>query len=194
MTTAVLGVPAARSRQEVVELVAFIGQAGARLDRIAAEMDRQIAMVKDNADAAAQPVKTAVAEAQAKVQAWFRVHPEQAGTIPGAETFAGDPMETQLAAVVLASGRPLTERQRTILEHLKAGYVLRRQHKHRSYSLIAPEPPHIAKMFVSSSHVFDLQVRFLDAFDLQTGERQLGVAAYHSRAVEFRIKPDVVIP
>ncbi len=194
MTPAVLGAPVARSRQEVVELVGFIGQAGEKLELIAAETDRQIAMAKANAEALAQPIKTAVAEAQAKVQAWFRVHPEAAGTIPGAETFAADPMETQLAAVVLASGRPLTERQRMILEHLKAGYVLRRQYKHRSYSLIAPEPPHIAKAIVSSSHVFDLQVRFLDAFDPQSGERLLGVTAYGGRAVEFRIKPDVVIP
>lgn len=194
MTTAVLGVPAARSRQEVVELVGFIGQAGEQLDRIAAEMDRQIDVAKASADAMAQPIKTAVAEAQAKVQAWFRVHPEQAGTIPGAETFAADPMETQLAAVVLASGRPLTERQRMILEHLKDGYVLRRKYKHRSYSLISPEPPNVSKTIVSSSHVFDLQVRFLDAFDPATGERLLGVTAYGGRAVEFRIKPDVVIP
>jgi hypothetical protein len=194
MNAPVLGIAAARSRQEVVELVGFIGKAGDQLERIAAEMNRQIDMAKASADSMAQPIKAAVAEAQAKVQAWFRVHPEQAGTIPGAESFAADPMETQLAAVVLASGRPLTERQRMILEDLKAGHVLRRRHKHRSYSLIAPAPPHIAKTFVSSSHVFDLQVRFLDAFDPQTGERLLGVTAYGARAVEFRIKPDVVIP
>lgn len=194
MTVAVLGVPAARSRQEVVELIGFIGQAGEELERIADDLERQVVQAKARADEASQPIKAAVAEAQEKVKAWFRVHPEQAATILGAHAFAGDPMETQLAALVLASARPLTERQRMILEHLKAGYVLRRQHKHRSYSLLSPEPPHIAKAFVSSSHVFDLQVRFLDAFDPTTGERLLGVTAYGGRAVEFRIKPDVVIP
>lgn len=194
MNAPVLGVPAARSRQEVVELIGFIGQGGAELERIDDDLEREVIQAKAKADALAQPIKAAIAEAQEKVQAWFRVHPEQAATIPGAHAFAGDPMETQLAAVVLASARPLTERQRMILEHLKAGYVLRRQHKRRSYSLLSPEPPYIAKAIVSSSQVFDLQVRFLDAFDPATGARLLGETAYGGRALEFRIKPDVVIP
>lgn len=73
MTVAVLGVPAARSRQEVVELIGFIGQAGEELERIADDdLERQVVQAKARAcDEASQPIKAAVAEAQEKVKAWF---------------------------------------------------------------------------------------------------------------------------
>lgn len=187
------GFNAARSRQEVVELIALIGQGRQELEQIHAAEEAAITAAKSVAEAKAAPIKAAVADAQSKVEDWFKVHPEAAGGIPGAEAFVLS-TQTQLAAVVLASGRPMTERQRTILERLKAGYVLRRKGKLRSYSLISPEPPHISTMFVSSSQVFDLQVRFLDGFDPITGALLPTATAYGARAVEFRIKPDVVIP
>ncbi|CAN5612181.1 hypothetical protein BH10PSE5_BH10PSE5_01500 [soil metagenome] len=184
----------ARSRQEVVELIGLIGRSGDELERIAVALDLAIADAKAEAEAAAQPIKAAMAEAQEKVEAWFRVHPEAATSIPGAERFLGDPMEAQLAAVMLSSARPLTQRQITVLEALKDGHVLRRQHKHRSYSLIEPSRPSMAKKYLNSNHVFDLQHRFLDAYDPKSGDRLLGVSAFDPRAVEFRIKPDVVVP
>jgi hypothetical protein len=184
----------ARSRQEVVDLIGLIGRSSAELERIAQRLDVAIANEKEAAEAVSQPIKAAMAEAQEKVQAWFRVHPEAAAGIPGSERFLGDPMEAQLAAVMLSSARPLTQRQIMVLEALKDGHVLRRQHKHRSYSLIAPDRPSMARQFLNSNHVFDLQHRYLDAHDPKTGERLLGVSAYDARAVEFRIKPEVVVP
>lgn len=193
MNALTLGFAAARSRQEVVELIALIGSGREELEQIHAAEEAAIAAAKEAAEAKALPIKSALCEAQAKVEAWFKVHPEAAGGIPGAEAFVS-PMQTQLAAVVLASARPMTERQKMILEKLKAGYVLRRKGKLRSYSLISPEPPHLSTTIVSSSHVFDLQVRFLDAYDPSTGALMPLATAYGARAVEFRIKPDVVIP
>ena len=64
MTVAVLGVPAARSRQEVVELIGFIGQAGEELERIADDLERQVVQAKARADEASQPNKAVVAEDQ----------------------------------------------------------------------------------------------------------------------------------
>lgn len=184
----------ARSRQEVVDLIGLIGRSGAELERIAQALEAAIANEKDAAASAAEPIKTAMSEAQEKVQAWFRVHPEAASSIPGSERFLGDPMEAQLAAVMLSSARPLTQRQIMVLEALKGGHVLRRQHKKRSYSLIAPDHPTIARQYLNSNHVFDLQHRYLDAYEPKTGERLLGVSAYDPRAVEFRLKPEVVVP
>lgn len=184
----------ARSRQEVVELIGLIGRCSEELDRIAHAFDAAVAEAKAVAEAANQPVRMAMAEAQEKVQAWFRVHPEAASSIPGSERFLGDPMEAQLAAVMLSSARPLTQRQIMVLEALKGGHVLRRQHKKRSYSLIAPDHPTIARQYLNSNHVFDLQHRYLDAYEPKTGERLLGVSAYDPRAVEFRLKPEVVVP
>lgn len=189
-----MGAPPARSRQEVVELIGLIGESDRTLEALEQERERAIGEFNRRTDDKAQAIKATRAEAQAKVEAWFRVHPESAVSIPGADQFVASPMETQLAAAILASDRPLTARQRMVLEHLKGGYVLRRQHKHRSYSLIAPEPPHISKAFLSSSQVFDLQVRFLDGFDPLTGDRLLAVSALGDRAVEFRLKPGVVLP
>lgn len=184
----------ARSRQEVVELIALIGRSVDELERIAHAADAAIDQASAVADAAAKPIKAAMAEAQVKVQAWFRVHPEAAAGIPGSERFLGDPMEAQLVAVMLSSARPLTQRQIMVLEALKGGHVLRRQHKKRSYSLIAPDHPTIARQYLNSNHVFDLQHRYLDAYEPKTGERLLGVSAYDPRAVEFRLKPEVVVP
>lgn len=184
----------ARSRQEVVDLIGLIGRSTAELERIAQRLDVAIANAKEAAEAVSAPIKAAMAEAQDKVQAWFRVHPEAASSIPGSERFLGDPMEAQLAAVMLSSARPLTQRQIMVLEALKGGHVLRRQHKKRSYSLIAPDHPSIARQYLNSNHVFDLQHRYLDAYEPKTGERLLGVSAYDARAVEFRLKPEVVVP
>ena len=194
MTAMTMGSTPARSRQEVVELIGLVGRCAEQLDQIAQDTERTIASAKALADEKAALLKSAMAEAQEKVQAWFRVHPEAATSIPGAEKFLGDPMEAQLAAVMLSSARPLTQRQISILEGLKAGQVLRRIHKHRSFGLIWPAAPTIATKHVNTNHVFDLQHRFLDPYDPTTGERLLGVSAFDNRAVEFRIKPDVVVP
>lgn len=193
MNAIVMGAPPARSRQEVVELIGLIGESDKALEQIDRERDQAIGEAKNLADIKAEPIKAARAEAQAKVEAYFRIHPESAVSIPGADQFVSSPMETQLAAAILASDRPLTARQRMVLEHLKDGCVLRRQYKRRSYSLISPEPPHVAKAMLSSSQVFDLQVRFLDGFDPQTGDRLLAASALTDRAVEFRLKPGVVL-
>ena len=184
----------ARSRQEVVELISFIGQGSEQLKRIHHEEAQAIASATAAATAKARPIETAMAEAQFKVVTWFQGNPGAAATVVGAEAFTGDPLDAHAVAVLLTSGRPLTDRQRKILAYLQDGYVLRRTGKLRSYSLLPSEPPFLSKDLVSSAHVFDLQARFLDAFDLKTGARLLGVAAHHNQAVEFRIKPDVVIP
>lgn len=194
MTAMTLGSTPARSRQEVVELIALVGRLNAELGRVSEETDKTIQELQHAADKKARQIREAIAEATAKVQAWFRVHPEEADQVPGAEAFLSDPVETQLAAVVLASARPLTERQKLILEGLKKGQVLRRIHKHRSYSLIWPGSPKIAQKSVNTNHVFDLQHRFLDAHDPETGERLYAVSAFDQRAVEFRLKPGVVVP
>lgn len=189
-----LGVPPARSRQEVVELIGFLGTSAKELENMDARREAAIANAKASHDALAASIRAAVAEAQAKVQAWFKIHPEAAGTIEGSEQFI-DPMEAQLTAVVLTTARPLTQRQVEILEGLKQGMVLRRlNRRQRSYSLIWPDRPAVGRKVVSTNHVFDLQHRFMDAHDVKTGERMLGVSAYDNRDIEFRIKPDVVLP
>lgn len=193
MTGIALGVPAAKTRQEVVELIGFLGASTRELESIETRMEAAIAQTKAQAVAQAAQIRAAIAEAQAKVQAWFRIHPEQAHAVPGGDQFI-DPMDAQLTAVVLTTARPLTARQVEILEGLKQGMVLRRLNRNRSYSLIWPDRPLVGRKVVNTNHVFDLQHRFLDAHDVKTGERVLGGTAYDARNLEFRIKPDVVLP
>jgi hypothetical protein len=193
MTGIALGVPPAKTRQEVVELIGFLGASTRELESIETRTEQAIAEAKAKAEALAGPIRAAINEAQARVQAWFRVHPEQAHAVPGSDQFIS-PMDAQLAAVVLTTARPLTLRQVEILEGLKQGMVLRRLNRNRSYSLIWPDRPAVGRKVVSTNHVFDLQHRFLDAHDVKTGERVLGGTAYDKRNLEFRIKPDVVLP
>lgn len=194
MTALTLGSTPARSRQEVVELIALVSTFNGELGRLSEETDKTVRELQSAAERKAHALREAVTEATSKVQAWFRVHPEEAAQVEGAEAFLSDPVETQLAAVVLASARPLTERQKLILEGLKKGQVLRRIHKQRAYSLIWPGAPKIAQRSVNTNHVFDLQHRFLDPYDPATGERLWAVSAFDDRAVEFRLKPGVVVP
>ena len=193
MNATVLGAPPARSRQEVIELIGLIGQFGAELERLRADEEAAIDEARSQAEAKAELINSARTEAQAKVEAWFRVHPEEAAAVPGAEHFLGDPVEAQLAAALLASARPLSQRQISILEALREGQVLRRPRKLRSYSLVWPDKPNEGSKLVSSNHVFDLQHRYLDAYDAFTGERLLGVSAFDDRKYVFRLKPGVVL-
>lgn len=194
MNAPTMGFTPASSRQEVEELIKLVGQSNQEIGKISDELEAALNAARAAAEQKIRTLHAVIAEASAKLQAWFRVHPEAATMIEGAEHFLGDPMEAQLAAVVLAASRPLTQRQVEILKGLKQGQVLRRINKHRSYALIWPGTPAIARRYVNTNHVFDLQARFLDAHDPHTGERLLGVSAFDNRAVEFRIKPGVVLP
>jgi hypothetical protein len=184
----------AASLQEVQQLIGFLGEGPRELARIEAALADTISAATEAAEAQASPIKAALTEAQAKVQAWSQANPSALPPGAAGDVTAPEVYQAQLAAMLMASARPVTERQRSILALMKeAGAVLRRQGKLKSYGLF--EPGHsIARKLLSTNHVFDLQGRFLDAYDAATGERLLAVSAFEDRHIEFRIKPDVVLP
>lgn len=67
-------IPAAQTREEVEELIAYIGTAQRTLTRIEADLGDAVAKAKEIAERSALPLKTAILEAQAKVQGYCEAH------------------------------------------------------------------------------------------------------------------------
>ncbi|WP_165184770.1 host-nuclease inhibitor Gam family protein [Caulobacter soli] len=187
-----------QTRQEVDDLVRMVGENTREVSRIETALEQFITAARETAEAKIQPIKAAIAEAQSKVEAFIRANPEALAAGPAGD-LTMEAYQAQLVAVLMSSARPLTERQRKILTAMQGGAVLRRQHKRRMYSLIWPDTVadyrrSPAPSWVNSDHVFNLQHRYFDAFSVATGEQILGVSAFDAREIEFRIKPDVVLP
>lgn len=187
-----------QTRQEVDELIRSVGEGAKEVSRIETALAEFVTAARETAEAKIQPIKDAMAEAQAKVEAFIRSNPEALAAGPFGD-LSPEAYQAQLVAVLMSSARPLTARQRSILTALQGGAVLRRQHKRRMYSLIWPaEIPSYrrtpAPSWVNSDHVFNLQHRYLDAYSVATGEQVLGVPAFDARDLEFRLKPDAVLP
>jgi hypothetical protein len=192
--------PAATSPQEARQLIGFVGETTRRIAEIETDLALDIAALNRAAEAEITPLKTALDNAQGKVEAWARRHPDQARLI-GVGDRAVDALDAQTAALLMATGRPVTPRQAMILKALKAGAVLRRADKGKGRTFWLRWPRHvpadqqvIAARFLTTNHVHDLQMRFLDAFDVTTGAPLLGVSAFGDHKVEFRLKPDAVLP
>lgn len=192
--------PAAASRQEFQELIGFLGDGGREVAQIEADLAATIAAAQAEADAKLKPLKAGLAEAQAKVEGWCSRSASALQAAVQAGVQGLEPYQARLAAM-LASARPVTARQRMVLKAMQAGAVLRRRFGHRQFDVIWPkdspgpglERP-LAPHFMTSNHVFDLQTRFLDAFDPASGEALLTASAFDDRPLEFRLKPDVELP
>lgn len=93
----------------------------------------------------------------------------------------------------MSAAKPTALQREVLLRMKRDGLVLRRQGEQRSYSLMWPDRKTYAGFHLASDQVSALMVRYLDAYDDQ-GEKLPRASALGSRKLEFRIKPDVVLP
>lgn len=197
---ATLGLPApVASRREFQELIGFIGEGNRQVARIEHDLAEKIATAQAQAEAELNPLRAAMDEAQVKVQRWCSRDPGAVHLAVEAGVTGLEPYQAQLAAMLATSARPITPRQHDVLKALKAGAVLRRILGRRQFNLVWPpgvthEAGFYPALWMTTNHVFDLQARFLDAFDPATGEPLITAAAHERRPLEFRLKPDVELP
>ncbi len=197
---ATLGLPTpVASRREFQELVGFLGEGAREVTRIETDLSEAIASAQAKAEAALTPLRAAMAEAQARVQRYCVRDPGALHQAVEAGVEGLEPYQAQLAAMLATSARPVSARQREILRAMQIGAVLRRINGRRQFDLIwSPTIPRESRFpapwGMTSNHVFDLQARFLDAFDPATGEPLITAAAHERRPLEFRLKPDVELP